>query len=156
MTILCDVSYGELGDTMQEITKQSNSSYFIKEIENSEYFIQYSTEYNPGYSEILSNKNYLISPSHRGNLFRPTWPKGLNHAFWFWGHMKVRNPFLTKIWWSELSCIGWQGFVQFLTDSSDHQIFVRNGFFHMPSESKCIGQIFLAKSGEIYCPCGSD
>ncbi len=43
------------------------------------------------------------SPSRRGDLFRPTWPKGLTHAFWFWGHMKVRNPFLTKIWWSEPS-----------------------------------------------------
>ena len=59
-----------------------------------------------------------FSQSCRGDLFRPTWPKGLTYAFWFWGHMKVKNPFLTKIWWSE----------QLLTDSSDHQICVRNGF----------------------------
>ncbi len=76
----------------------------------------------------------LISPSRSMDLFRPSWPKGLTPGLWYLGHMMVKNPFLTKFWWLEASARNkwkpryWCGFEQLLTDSSNHQNFVRNGF----------------------------
>ena len=41
--------------------------------------------------------------------------------------MKVKNPFLTKIWFSELCVRSCSKPCSFLTDPSEHQILVRNG-----------------------------
>ena len=70
------------------------------------------------------------SPSRSTDLFRPSWPKDLTPGLWYLGHMKAKNPFLTKFWWLEASARNkWKrGFEQLLTDSSNHQNFVRNGF----------------------------
>ncbi len=105
------------------------------------FFLQTGLKSVNGHNKIEGSKSQVIAVPAAGAIYFAK--IGLTYGFWYLGHMKVKNPFLTKFWWSEpMMC--------------NTRILKEIGFW--PSydlKIKIHGSNLLAMTGKINLRCGS-